>query len=129
MLSLLFVLRAGLCLLLFTSRLRRSSGTRALKERLNPTISISAIPMSIDIFYGDALSKSLSRGATYLSRRSAASLAAAQIYAPGLIPRRPFPPGDLIIYDPRFTDVVMYTDHCARLEYDKYWEGAIIEEP
>ncbi|KAF8839915.1 hypothetical protein BDN67DRAFT_1011911, partial [Paxillus ammoniavirescens] len=128
MLFLPFVLHAGLGLLLFTSRLRRSSGTRALKERLKPTISAAVIPMYIDTFYGDAISKSFSRGATYLSRRSAASLAAAQIYASGLIPRRPFRPGDLVIYDPRFTDVIIYADHCANPGYDKYWDEVIIEE-
>ncbi|KIJ05037.1 hypothetical protein PAXINDRAFT_21686 [Paxillus involutus ATCC 200175] len=129
MLFLPFVLHAGLGLLLFTSRLRRSeSGTRALKERLKPTISAALIPMYIDAFYGGAISKSLSRGATYLSRRSAASLAAAQLYASGLIPRRPFQPGDLVIYDPRFTDIIIYVDHCTNPEYDKYWDEVIIEE-
>ncbi|KIJ04268.1 hypothetical protein PAXINDRAFT_22450 [Paxillus involutus ATCC 200175] len=53
----------------------------------------------IDTLYGDALSISVSCGATYLSRRSATSLTAAQISDPGLIPRCPFLPGYAKYYE------------------------------
>ncbi|KAF9221281.1 hypothetical protein BS17DRAFT_272246 [Gyrodon lividus] len=141
MLLLPFILHAGLGLLLLTSRLRRSPDTRRLKERLTPTISGSVIPLFIESFYGDSLSDSLSRGVMYLSR-VATSIATSQVSTSGPVTRT-----DVVIYDPRSTDVIVYTDYCIKhgrsgpLKRPRFsspldretdygpWEATIEEEP
>ncbi|KIJ61461.1 hypothetical protein HYDPIDRAFT_31330 [Hydnomerulius pinastri MD-312] len=104
------MVHAAIGVLLFGRQLCSSPVVYKLKEMVTPTISSVGTAYLLDAFVGEPIY----RAVTFFSRRSRT------IFSPLVITT------NLVLYDPRSTDVTLHTDYCPR--YDKpparpYFEG------